>query len=359
MRKIRVLTVDDSAFMRRVIRQMLESDPEIEVVGAARDGMEGVEMALDLKPDVITMDIEMPRMNGLDATSAIMEKSPRPIIMLSSLTSEGAKATFDALDRGAVDYISKNLVSSALDIMKVKDDLVAKIKAVSKVSPSIIRPRPAAEKRPARGVSSFEAAGRQAVHRRFVSQKIAMVAIGASTGGPRAIQEIIPRIPVDIHSAFLVAVHMPKAFTGAFAERLNGLGELTVKEAEDGEAIRSGHVYISPGGRQTRAVKKGAIDMRIVVNDEPESAIYRPSVDVMMTSVAETYPGRSLGVILTGMGHDGLEGMRAIKEKGGKTLVQDEKSCTVFGMPKAVIEADLADKTAELGKIAAEIVNML
>lgn len=358
MSKIRVLIVDDSAFMRRVIRQMLESGGDVEVVGAARDGAEGVEMALALKPDVITMDIEMPRVNGLEATERIMDQMPTPIIMVSSLTVEGAKATFDALDKGAADYISKNLTTSALDLMKIEEEFLGKIRAVARRKHYFTSLRTAAKKVPAASgvaVAPYPAPARKS----FATQKIAAVAIGASTGGPRALQEVLSNLPDGLSTSFLVAVHMPRAFTGAFADRLNELCHLPVKEAEDGEKVRPGQVLLSPGGVQTKIKRRGLMDFYVQVDDEPRSALYKPSVDVCMSSVAECYPGRSMGVILTGMGHDGKEGMRLIKEKGGKTLAQNEETCTVYGMPKAVIDAGLADKVVPLDKIAAEIVNMI
>ncbi|MBI1911736.1 MAG: chemotaxis response regulator protein-glutamate methylesterase [Deltaproteobacteria bacterium] len=334
--------------MRRVIKQMVETDHEIEVVGTARDGMEGVEMALSLRPDVITMDLEMPRMDGLQATEVLMEKAPTPIIMLSSLTKEGAKATFEALDKGAADYISKNLVTSGFDLMKIQDELIGKIKAVTRKTNRLT------------GLKVFKKPEPLVVHKKsFATQKIGFVAIGASTGGPRAIQEVLSHLPGDLTTPFLVAVHMPKAFTGAFAERLNDLCKLSVKEAENGDKITPGHVFLTPGGVQTRVKRRGLTDFYIDISNDPANSIYKPSVDVAMTSVAECYPGRALGVILTGMGHDGREGMRLIREKGGKTMAQNEETCTVYGMPKAVVDAGLADKIVPLDKIAAEIVNTI
>jgi two-component system chemotaxis response regulator CheB len=193
----------------------------------------------------------------------------------------------------------------------------------------------------------------------FATQRIAFVAIGASTGGPRAIQEVLSKLPPDITTPFIIAIHMPTAFTRTFAERLDSLSELSVKEAEDGEPIEQGRLLVSPGGQQTRVRRRGVTDFYVEVNGEPSDSIYKPSVDISMTSVAEAYPGRSMGVILTGMGHDGAEGMKAIKERGGKTIVQDEESCTVYGMPKAVVDAGIADKVAPIDMIAAEIVNMI
>lgn len=348
MSRTRVLVVDDSAFMRRVIKQMIESDPDLEVVGTARDGVEGVEMTQMYSPDVITMDVEMPRMNGLEALSAIMDKCPTPVIMISSLTNEGAKATFDALDRGAVDYIAKHLESSSFDIMKIQNDITGKVKAVAKKKGRFAGLR--AAKKTAVPIP---------VRKTLATQKVALVAIGASTGGPRAVQEVLSHIPKEISTPFLVVIHMPGSFTGAFAERLNSLCSLSVKEAENGEAVKGAQVLISPGGRQTRIRRRGLVDFYIEVSDQPGDSLYKPCVDVSMTSVAESYPGRSMGVILTGMGHDGREGMKAIKSRGGKTLAQNEETCTVYGMPKAVVDAGLADKIAPLENIAAEIVNMI
>ncbi len=353
-KKIRVLIVDDSAFMRRVISQMVEASPDFEVIGTARDGREGVDMALALTPDVITMDIEMPKMNGLEAIEIIMSKCPTPIIVLSSLTTEGAAATFEALDKGAADYMDKNLDRSALDIVKVQDQLQENIRAVSKKRMRLVRPKPIIKSsvvRPSLAKSSDK--------KSFATQKIAFVAIGASTGGPRAIQEVLSKLPGELSTPFIISVHMPGAFTGTFAERLDSLSELSVAEAHHGEKIEVGKALVCPGGKQTRVKRKGVTDFYVEIGTDPPDSIYKPSVDITMSSVAEAYPGRSLGVILTGMGSDGAKGMKDIKERGGKTLVQDEASCVVYGMPKAVIDAGAADKVASLELIAGEIVNMI
>jgi len=342
--------------MRKMIKQLVESDSDIEVVGCARDGAEGVEMALSLSPDVITMDIEMPRMDGLEATETILERRPTPIIMVSSITKEGAKATLEALDKGAIDYISKNLVSSALDMMKVKDELIEKIKTAARSGRRVLRMRTPAQAPP---VMAHTGPPGVAPPKGFITQKVSFVAIGASTGGPRAVQEVLTNLSEHISTPVLVSVHMPGAFTGAFAERLDGLCSFSVKEIEDGERIMDGHVYLSPGGTQTRVMRRGLADYRFTISDDPPGALYKPSVDIAMTSVADIYHGRSLGVILTGMGHDGCEGMRSIKSRGGKTLVQNEETCTVYGMPKAVVDAGLADKVVPLDIVASEILNMI
>jgi two-component system chemotaxis response regulator CheB len=346
--KIRVLIVDDSAVMRRIIKRMIETDPEIEAVGLAKDGAEGIDMAMALSPDVITMDIEMPRMDGLEATAIIMEKRPTPIIMVSALTHECAKATFDAMDKGAADYIPKSLAPTAADLKKMQDDIIGKVKAVVRKRNRLYGLR--AFRRPER--TRAEPRRARAAHR------AGFVAIGASTGGPRAIQEVLARLPGDLSTPFLVAIHMPKTFTRAFAERLDELCKLSVKEAENGEKVVSGRVLLTPGGVQTMLRKANGSGFYVEVSDEPRDTLYKPCVDISMSSVAECYHSATLGVILTGMGSDGKEGMRLIKEYGGMTIAQDEETSTVYGMPRAVVEAGLADRVVPLDRIADEIVGM-
>ncbi len=343
MEKIRVLVVDDSAFMRRIIKEMLNSNPQIEVIDTARNGIEGVEKAMALLPDVITMDIEMPGMNGLEAIDEIMKKRHIPIIVFSSLSSEGARVTLEALDRGAADYVCKNISRSVLDVMHMKSELIAKVKAVAstpKKEDAIIRDR------------SF-------CHIVEHTEKIELVTIGASTGGPKALQEILPAIPEDINSAIIVTIHMPPDFTRAFADRLNVVCKLPVREAEDGEKLKPGAVLVSPGGIHTKIRKNGFTGAYVKIDKEPEDAIYKPSIDVTMKTAAECYRAHVLGVILTGMGHDGTEGIRAIKKKGGVAVAQDEASCTVYGMPRSVVEAGLADRVVPLEKIPHEIIRLV
>ncbi len=352
MGKIKLLIVDDSSFMRSVLKRMLKSYADIEVIGTARDGVEGVEKAMQLRPDVVTMDIEMPRLNGIEATAEIMRTAPVPIIMVSSISLEGATATLDALDRGAVDYISKNISNSALDVMQIEKALVEKIRTFGRGKK---KPRTAASLRPRR-VRAVEQAPRP---KSFATQAIKTVVIGASTGGPKAVQEVLAGLPPGLKVSVLVVVHMPGQFTRAFAERLNGICSMPVTEANSGEEVKVGRVLICPGGVQTRYVRKGAAEVRILINHEPAESLYKPSVDITVNSVANCFNGRTLGVILTGMGYDGKLGMREVKRQGGKTLVQSEESCTVYGMPRAVIDDGKADKIVALDMIAAEIVNMI
>ena len=345
---IRVLIVDDSAFMRNALTKMLSSDPEITVVGTAWNGFEAIEKVAELKPDLVTMDIEMPRMDGIEALRRIMAANPVPVIMVSSLTTEGARATLDALDLGAVDFVPKNLSDLSVNIVKVREILIEKVKQIGGRVPGRRRPsRPApASAAPAPVRSSYR-----------TERRIGIVAIATSTGGPKALQSVIPNLPKDLSVPVIVVQHMPPVFTGPFAQRLNEISKLTVKEAEEGEPLRPGIVLVAPG-RGHLSVRRGRPGECVVaVSENRPDLIYRPSADVMMSSVAEMYPGRALGVILTGMGNDGEKGMGAIKSSGGRTLAQDEETCVVYGMPRAVVEAGLADKVVPLGEVAGEIVN--
>lgn len=354
---INVLVVDDSAFMRKAISRMLESDAEIKIVAVARDGEEAIRLVRQHKPDLVTLDIEMPRMGGLEALKIIMENNPTPVIILSSLSEEGAQVTLDAMELGAVDYMPKNLEGTILDVMKIEKLLVEKVKACAgKKLPRLKSDKALPEKRSyTLAVPKYNMPSGA----RISIQKTAVVAIGTSTGGPKALQEVLPKLPGDFPAAILVVQHMPKAFTGPFAERMNDLCSLNVREASDGDVVSAGEVYIAPGGVHMKVVKRKAIEINIEITKYPEELLYKPSADVMMQSVADVYPSRSIGVIMTGMGADGMKGMTSIKEKNGRTIAQDEKSCIVYGMPRAVVEANMADKIVPLSQIAGEIMNMV
>lgn len=346
-KKIRVLIVDDSSFMRMAIRSMISRDPEFDVVGTANNGAEGVAKAASLRPDLITMDIEMPVMDGITALKEIMRSTPTRVIMVSTLTREGAAATFDALDDGAVDYVPKNACDSEFAQKLFREELLSKLKgAVSttfarKFGPAAVLPR----------VQSAET-----VRARSLTRKSDYIGIGASTGGPVAIQEVLSTIPPHFNHGIMVVIHMPKAFTGPFSERLNSKCALPVKEAADGDLLLPGHVLIAPGGQHVILVRKGTgITVQTVPIDNYPRYVYIPSIDMMMTSLTDASKGALLGVILTGMGSDGLNGMRYIKEKGGTTLVQDKATSTIYGMPKACIEAGIADEVLPLDRIGAEI----
>lgn len=353
---INVLVVDDSAFMRKAMTKMLESDPNIHVVGVARDGEEGVKLVKHLEPDVVTLDVEMPRMGGLEALKEIMTNTPTPVVMISSLTEEGAPVTLDALDLGAIDYISKQIDGSTMDIVKIETDLITKVKNAA--GAKVTHLSPAAKLPEHKHVLSIPKGNIPEGARKSI-QKTAVIAIGSSTGGPKALQEVLPLFPADLPVAILVVQHMPKAFTGPFAERLNESCPMKVKEAQEGDVVRPGEIIVAPGGIHMEVRKNKATEVTVHLTTDPEELLYKPSVDVMMNSVAEVYPGRAVAVMMTGMGSDGMKGMTAIKEKQGRTIAQDEETCVVYGMPKAVIEANIVDKVVPLQGIAGEVINMV
>jgi len=356
---IQVLVVDDSAFMRKAISLMLESDPDIKVCGFARNGEEAIQMVGELKPDLVTMDIEMPRMDGLTALSKIMESNPTPVIMVSSLTSEGAKATMEAFDRGAIDFIPKQLSYVSLDIVKIKQDLLEKIKNIHSRRRTLMAQYTLNRKRQMGDVATAPALRKAAVapsQVALVRKSVNIVAIGVSTGGPPALQAIIPRLPQDFPSGVLVVQHMPPMFTKSLAARLDGLSAVKVKEAEHGEPIVRGCVYIAPGDKHLK-IRQWGRNADVKLDDEPTDTLHKPSVDVLMQSVADTYGGSSLGVILTGMGSDGARGIASMKKKGAKVIAQNEQSCVVYGMPRAIVEQGLADRITQLDSIATDIMS--
>ncbi len=353
--KTKILIVDDSSFMRMAIRSILSKEPNFDIVGTAADGMEGVEKAIALKPDLITMDVEMPRMDGIAALRQIMAKAPTRVIMVSTLTNEGAKSTFEALDAGALDYIPKNVTDSSEAqnifreelLRKVKDALRSRFGRISPLSP--ISQAPATRPTAAAAVPTR-------LSTKLSGKKINYVGIGASTGGPVALQEVLSRIPVNFPYGIIVGIHMPKAFTGPYADRLNAKCSMTIREAVDGDVLKPGLTLIAPGGMHTTLVRHGG---QIMVKTVPTSShpqyVYIPSVDLMLSSMAEATGGSMLGVILTGMGNDGFKGMQLLKQKGGVTIVQDEATSTIYGMPKACVEGGVADEVLPLGQIGFEI----
>lgn len=347
---VKVLIVDDSAFMRNAITSMLSSDPEIKVIGTARDGVEAVDKVALLKPDVVTMDVEMPRMDGIEALRVIMAKTPVPVIMLSSLTVEGAQTTLQAMEYGAVDFMPKNLSELSINIVRIKELLIEKVKQIARSSHTrrmrriTTRDHPAEPPKPLPTLSTG-------------ARRVSVVAIGTSTGGPRAVQEIIPRLPKDFPVPIVIAQHMPPNFTGPFAERLNQLSQITVKEAQEGDALKPGLALIAPGRGHMRVIRPRGIETVVSISENREEFIYRPSVDYLMASIAELFPGRALGVILTGMGNDGVKGLAALKKTGARIFAQDEDTCVVYGMPRAVVEAGIADKILPIEEMAGEIIN--
>jgi len=346
---IRVLIADDSAFMRTAISRMVQSDPELSVVGMAKDGVEALSLVDSLDPDVVTLDIEMPRLNGLQALKRIMTESPRPVIMISSLTQEGVRATLDAFELGAFDCIPKQLSYASLDIIKIRQRLIDQIRHAAlrrhHMAPVLQVPPPS--------VAAAIAApppGRQA------QIAIKLVAIGISTGGPKALQQILPKLPAELAAGVLIVQHMPVGFTGPFAERLHGLSHIAIREATQGALIEPGVALIAPAGWQTTLVPRNGGKLAVHLSKAPNDTPHIPSVDVMMCSVAETCGPRAMGIIMTGMGTDGTLGMQAIHRAGGLTLGQDEASCAVYGMPRACAEAGVLKLVVPLHRIPNEIV---
>lgn len=344
---IKILIVDDSAFMRKLLSDLFSSESDFMIIGTARNGKEAIDKVEQLKPDVVTMDVEMPILNGIQALEIIMKETPTPVLMLSSLTSAGAKATLTALELGAVDFVAKTsgVISS---ITGIGNEILAKSRAASKANVSQL------SKIKATLPSMINLSSPNFT----ASSEEGILAIGTSTGGPRALQEIITRLPGNLPCGIVIVQHMPSGFTKSLAERLNSLSALTVKEAEHNEVIRPGFVFIAPGDYHMTIEREG--NKKVVkLNQNPPIGGHRPAVDPMMESVAKAYGERTVGVILTGMGHDGAKGIQAIKQQRGYTIAEDQSTAVVFGMPKSAIELGVVDKIAPLSAIASEIVKVI
>ncbi|CAE6893259.1 MULTISPECIES: protein-glutamate methylesterase/protein-glutamine glutaminase [Vibrio] len=359
---IKVLVVDDSSFFRRRVSEIINSESRLEVIDVAVNGREAVEKAKTLKPDVITMDIEMPVMDGITAVREIMAASPTPILMFSSLTHDGAKATLDALDAGALDFLPKKFE----DIARNRDEAVSLlqqrvIQIASKrafMRRPIARPATAATSSTARPLASRTAAPTasapsrpMAAKFRASGKKYQLTAIGTSTGGPVALQKILTRLPVNYPHPIVLIQHMPATFTAAFASRLNTLCKIQVKEAQDGDVLQAGVAYLAPGGKQMMVDgRAGAARLRII--DGGDRMNYKPCVDVTFGSAAKVYGDKVLSMVLTGMGADGREGARMLKSAGSTIWAQDEESCVVYGMPQAVAKAGISTEDLPLERIA-------
>jgi two-component system, chemotaxis family, protein-glutamate methylesterase/glutaminase len=348
---IKVLIIDDSAFMRKSLTLMLESDPEIRVVATARDGNDGIDKVSKLKPDIVTLDIEMPGMDGLTALRVIMEQMPVPVLMVSSLTTESAQATMQAFELGAVDFISKDLASISTNIKNIKGELIDKIKQIARSRLIQTRFRMRRLVQSSREKKSQNKPVLKPISFESVASDLQAVVIGISTGGPEALNKLIPKIPENFPVGMAIVQHMPPHFTRSLAERLNSISKVNVKEAEQGDIIEPGKILIAPGGKQMIFSSDGG-HVTTIISDEPANALYRPSADIMMISAAEAFRGPLLGVIMTGMGKDGIEGLRDIKAKGGYVIAQDEESCIVYGMPQAALEEGLVDSMVSLENIS-------
>jgi len=335
---VRVLVVDDSALMRKLIPQMLAADHSIEVVGTAMDGSFCLKKIEELKPHVVTLDLEMPGMNGIDTLKEIMRRQPLPVIVVSSHSTEGATVTLKALGLGAFDFVTKPRDASA-HMTETSAQLIAKIKAAAECK--IVRP----------GITQSAAAARPAKAPLTVQAPNRVVAIGISTGGPQAIEFVLSQLPGDFPGAILVVQHMPEGFTDMFARRLDEICALRVKEAQSGDALQAGRVLVCPGSRHMK-VKRMPLGDIVVLNDEPRVNGHRPSVDVLFRSVADEFCTQGVAVLMTGMGDDGAEGLGAVKKAGGLTVAQNEESCVVYGMPKAAIERGYAVRVVGLDVLA-------
>jgi two-component system chemotaxis response regulator CheB len=340
MKKVRVLVVDDSALMRKMIPQMLEADPSIEVVGTAMDGTFCLKKIEELRPNVITLDLEMPGMNGIETLKEIMRREPLPVIVVSSHSTEGASVTFKALGLGAFDFVTKPRDSAHM--ADTANELIAKIKAAADCK--VVRPGTFQIAAPAEKISATKAA----------PPPSKLVAIGISTGGPQALEFLLAQLPPDFPGAIVVVQHMPEGFTEMFARRLNELCSLRVKEAQSGDVLQAGRVLICPGSKHIK-VKRLTMGDIVVLNEDPRVNGHRPSVDVLFNSVAEDFGPEAVAVIMTGMGDDGAEGLGAVKRAGGITIAQSEESCVVYGMPKAAIERGYAARVIALDVLSATL----
>lgn len=351
-----VLVVDDSAFYRHRIIEILEQSPNIKVIGTASNGKESVEKTLELNPDVITMDVEMPVMNGIEAVREIMDKHPTPILMFSNLTSEGAKVTLDALDAGAVDYLSKNFSSSSnYDDAYVL--LREKVVTASQSNRAVLRPAFRSNRKPVRKAGTLPTTTKRTsaiASKESHRGDYKLVVIGASTGGPVAIQDVLTKLPANFPVPIVVLVHMPGTFTTAYASRLNDLCKLNVKEAADHDSLVAGQVLLAPGGKQLLIERKGDKGYVEIKGSLPGQT-YKPSVDVGLGSSAASYGKHVLSVILTGMGADGKMGAQKLKQAGSTVWSQDQESCVVFGMPQAVEKAGLSDRVLPLTLIGEQL----
>ncbi|WP_017669967.1 chemotaxis response regulator protein-glutamate methylesterase [Blastomonas sp. AAP53] len=352
--KIRVLIVDDSASVRQALTAVLQEDPEIEVIGAASDPFAAARYIKDELPDVITLDVEMPRMDGITFLRKIMEQCPVPVVMCSSLTEEGSETLMHALEAGAVDVILKPRMGVADHLTESRMMIRETVKGAARAR---VRGRKAAA-RPVRVEAKLTADAMlmPPPSGRAMSRTTEMVVcIGASTGGTEALREVLMALPAN-SPGIVVVQHMPEQFTRAFAKRLDGLCEVSVKEAQDGDTVMRGHVLIAPGGRHTLLQRQGARYL-VSVREGPLVSRHRPSVDVLFRSAASSAGSNAVGIIMTGMGDDGARGLLEMKQAGARTFAQDEATCVVFGMPKEAITRDAADKVVPLGAIARELLH--
>jgi len=331
---IRVLVVDDSAFMRKMVSEIVARDPALCVIGQARDGADALAKIAALQPDVVTLDVEMPVLDGYGTLAQIMQHRPLPVLMLSSLTQAGADATLRCLEMGAVDVVGKPSGSISLDIEKIAAELIAKIKAAAGTSVARTAGPPLAPADRTPSLRPVAAAPTSGGEMRAGREQIKALVIGASTGGPRALQTLIPALPADLGLPIVIVQHMPPGFTASLARRLEQTSPFTAKEAEEGDRLRPGQILVAPGGFHLQFDAGGVARLTM----EPPVHGVRPSVDITFASLSRLYGARLLAVLLTGMGRDGARGLKLIQDKGGHTLAEDETTCVVYGLPKAAVE---------------------
>ena len=354
MPKIRVLIVDDAVVVRKMLSDTMNEDPDIDVVGVAPNGNICLQKIPQVNPDIISLDIEMPEMNGLEALVKIRERWPKlPVIMFSTLTQKGGAATLDALAKGATDYVAKPSRASSLEegIGLIKKELIPKIKALCSEDAGLEIPENLPKPKPV--VTKPDMTGASKAIKKF--HRIDVVAIGVSTGGPNALAAVMPTIPANFPVPIVIVQHMPPNFTRLLADRLDLKSSVTVKECEDGDILQPGHVYIAPGDFHMH-VEQDKDDIVALVTQGPPENSCRPSVDVLFRSIAKVYGRNALAVVLTGMGQDGMHGCEHIQSRGGQVVVQDEDTCVVWGMPGFVVKARLADKVLPLDEIGSDIV---
>ena len=375
-KKSKLLVVDDSAFMRKLISDFFIDNPRVEVIGTARNGKDAIKKIKELSPDVVTMDVEMPELNGLEALKEIMQTCPVPVVMLSSTTQRGTDNTLTAMEYGAVDFVAKTSGAISLDLHKIKNELVHKVEQAAQVSVAKLK-KPIGKKLTIAHTNSQTQSSNVKMSKPFApvvnkpiilgakkpewkSHRKRIILVGTSTGGPRALQEVITKIPSTVGAPILIVQHMPPGFTKSLASRLDQLSQIHVKEAEHGEVLQNGIAYIAPGGFHLKLRKIGSTFAVVLDDEEPPRSGHRPSVDVMFESVSQYNDLDKIAVIMTGMGHDGSKGLTQLKETGNViSIAESQQTCIVYGMPKAAVETQLVDEVADVDDIAETIMKFM
>ncbi|WP_099362999.1 protein-glutamate methylesterase/protein-glutamine glutaminase [Fredinandcohnia onubensis] len=353
MTKINVLIVDDSAFMRKLISDFLQEDSRINVIGTARNGIDALNKIEKHNPDVVTLDVEMPEMNGIEALQRIMNEHPRPVVMLSSTTKEGTDKTLLAMQNGAVDFIQKPSGPISIDLHLIKNEIVTKVLNAGKINVTLLKSPIKIQE-----ISNNRIVDYSKIDLEPTNSMTKIVCMGTSTGGPRALQQVLPEFPKNYPAPIVIVQHMPAGFTKSLANRLNGLCNITVKEAEDGEMLKAGTAYIAPGGYHMKIKKTGTM-LAVNLDDSEIRNGHRPSVDVLFESISEMKGIQTISIIMTGMGTDGSSGLKKLKQTGRVVSIAESKDTSiVFGMPKAAIETNLVDRVENLEDIARTVLSL-